>query len=147
MSDDGHGHDGPGLWLGLALGVPIMAWGVRGMVLDHGRTHPAELGRWIVGSALVHDGLVLPVVAVVAVAARRLIAPRSWPVVRWALATTGIVALVAWPFVRAYGRRPDNPSLLPRSYGTGVLVALGLVWLIAGALAARVHRRPAPLLD
>lgn len=147
MTHDTHGthdHAGPGRWIGLALGVPFIAWGVRGIVLDSGETHPAELGRWIVGSAVVHDGVLLPVVSMVAVVARRLTPSRAWPAVRWALATTAVVALVAWPFVRGYGRRPDNPSLLPRSYGTGVVVALAAVWLVAAASAAWTSHRPVP---
>jgi hypothetical protein len=88
-----------------------------------------------VGSAVFHDELILPVVLLVAVGARRLVPARTWPFVRWALATTGVLALVSWPFVRGYGRRSSNPSLLPRDYTAGVLVAVMLVWLVAGVAA------------
>lgn len=139
----GRDHAGPGRWIGLALGAPIVAWGVRGILRESGRTHPGELARWIVGSALVHDVVVLPVVVTVAVVGRRVVSERAWPLVRWALATTGVVALVSWPFVRGYGRRPSNPSLLPRNYGVGVTVALAMVWLVtlvACWLARRASR-------
>lgn len=147
MSDAKHDHAGPGLWIGLALGVPIIGWGVRGILLDNTRTHPIELARWIVGSAVVHDALVLPIVVMIGVAVRRAVPPRAWPPIRWALATTGVVMLVAWPFVRGYGRRPDNPSLLPRHYGAGALMALSVVWFTAGALALWSHRRSASTVD
>lgn len=147
MSDDRPGHAGPGLWIGLALGVPIMAWGARGILLDDRRTHPAELARWIVGSAVVHDALVLPAVLLLGVLARRAVAARAWPPIRWALMTTAVVAVVSWPFVRGYGHQADNPSLLPRNYGAGVLVALGVVWVMAGALAVRPPRRSTPAVD
>jgi hypothetical protein len=130
-----HDHAGPGLWIGLALGLPIIGWGIRGALSEEARTHPAELGRWIVGSAVVHDALILPVVLLVAVGARRLVPARTWAFVRWALATTGVLALVSWPFVRGYGRRSSNASLLPRDYTAGVLVAVMLVWLVAGVAA------------
>jgi amino acid transporter len=136
-----HDHTGPGLWIGLALGTPVIAWGIHGMLEASRRTHPAELARWIVGSALVHDLLVLPVVLAVAVVARRLVPPAAWPAVRWALATTGVLVLVSWPYVRGYGRRPSNPSLLPRSYGTGLLVALAAVWVVAVLMAWVATRR------
>jgi hypothetical protein len=139
MQRTGDDHAGPGRWIGLALGLPIVAWGIRGVLLGSRRTHPAELARWIVGSAVVHDALLLPVVLAVAVLARRVVPSRAWPAVRWALATTGVLVLVSWPFVRGYGRRASNPSLLPRDYGTGVLVAVALVWLAAGVLA--LHAR------
>lgn len=141
MSDDRHAHAGSGLWIGLAAGVPIMARGVIGVFEGSGRTHPGELARWIVGSAIVHDLVLLPFVAGVAVATRRLVAVQTWPVVRWALMTSGVVVLVAWPFVRGYGRRAGNPSLLPRDYGTGVAVALGITWVVALVLVALSRRR------
>ena len=134
-------HDGPGRWIGLALGLPVIAWGIHGLLAESRRTHPAELGRWIVGSALVHDAVVLPVVLLVAVVARRLVPAVAWPPVRWALASSGVLVLVSWPFVRGYGRRSSNPSLLPRDYGTGVLIAIGGVWLVAGLLVAVALRR------
>ncbi len=131
----------PGLWIGLAIGAPIMAWGVRGILGDAGRTRPGELARWIVGSAVVHDAIVLPVVVAAAVVARRLAPAPAWPAVRWALATSAVVALVSWPFVRGYGRSPGNPSLLPRDYASGVAVALALVWVGAGCVALVRWRR------
>lgn len=144
MTAPRHDHAGPGLWIGLALGVPLIGWGVRGILQESGRTHPAELGRWIVGSAIVHDAVVLPLVLAVAVLARRAVPAAAWAPVRWALATTGVLALVSWPFVRGYGRRSSNPSLLPRDYGEGVLVVVGLVWVVAVVLAVRATRRTRP---
>ena len=136
----GEDHAGPGRWIGLVLGAPVIAWGVRGILRESARTHPGELARWIVGSALVHDVVVLPVVLTVALVGRRVVSERAWPVVRWALATTAIVALVSWPFVRGYGRRPSNPSLLPRDYGEGVAVAIAMVWVVALAAGWRARR-------
>lgn len=141
MSAARHDHTGPGLWIGLALGTPLIGWGVRGILLESARTHPTELGRWIIGSAVIHDALVLPVVLVVGVLARRAVPTPAWPPVRWGLATTAVLAIVSWPFVRGYGRSPNNPSLLPRNYGEGVLVVLAVVWLVTGALATVAVRR------
>lgn len=131
MSERG-GH--VGLWIGLSLGLPIMGWGVRGILQESARTHPAELARWIVGSALVHDLAVLPVVAAVGLLARRVASERAWPVIRWGMVTTAVIAAVAWPFVRGYGRRSSNPSLLPRDYATGTAVAIAVTWAIVGVL-------------
>lgn len=137
----GHDHTGPGRWIGLAVGAPIIAWGIRGILMESARTHPGEIARWIVGSALVHDAVLLPVVVSVAVVARRFVPDQAWPAVRWALATSGVVALVSWPFVRGYGRRAGNPSLLPRDYGAGVAIAIAGVWLLTAALCWRAQRR------
>lgn len=119
-----------GFWIGLAIGVPIMALGVRGAISEAARTHPPELARWVIGSALVHDGLLLPIVAAVAYLARRVVPDQIWPGVRWAMFTTAVLGLIGWPFVRGYGRS-TNRTLFPRNYGMGLAVAIGLVWAAA----------------
>jgi hypothetical protein len=135
-----------GLLLGLALGLPIVAFGVRGVLVDADRTHPAELARWIVGSAVATDLLLVPGAVAVGAVARRF-APRSWwPTLRAALMVTGSLVLVAWPFVRGYGRDPANPSLLPRDYVGGLALAVAAGWVIAAAVrsAHRAARRLRP---
>ena len=145
MSSASAERPGAGLWIGLALGTPLMARGVRGILEESARTHPAELGRWLIGSAVVHDAVLLPFVLAVGVLARRAVPAGAWAPVRWALVTSGVLLLVSWPFVRGYGRRSGNPSLLPREYGDGLLVALALVWtaatLLAVVLVGRQRRR------
>lgn len=123
-----------GLLVGLALGLPVLAYGVRGVAVDAARTHPAELVRWMVGANLVNDLVVVPVALVVGRVGARLTPDRLWPAVRAGLLVSGMLVLVAWPFVRGYGRDPTNPSLLPRDYGAGLLAALGVVWLAAAAM-------------
>jgi hypothetical protein len=54
--------------------------------------------------------------------------------------------VVAWPFVRGYGRQPGNPSLLPRNYAAGLAAYLAAIWTVALAivgigLAVRAVRR------
>lgn len=135
-----------GLLVGLAVGLPVIAFGVRGALVDGARTHPAELARWIVGAAVVNDLVVVPVVLAVGWLARRLVPGDLWPAVRAGLVTTGVLALVGWPFVRAYGADPRNPSLLPRSYGAGLAAAIAAVWVVVAVLAfarrARTRHRP-----
>jgi hypothetical protein len=118
-----------GLLVGLALGVPVIGYGLRGAIVDADDTHPWELARWVIGSALVHDLLVVPLAACAALVARRLAPAWAWPPIRAGLAATGVLGLVGWPFVRGYGEDPTNPSLLPRNYGAGLAAALGVVWL------------------
>lgn len=125
-----------GLLIGLGLGLPVIGYGIRGALVDAADTHPPELARWVVGAALVHDLVVVPLAVAVALLVRRLTPPRAWPPVRAGLAATGVLALVGWPFVRGYGRDPTNPSLLPRNYGAGLAVAIGVVWLTVAAWVA-----------
>jgi Na+/melibiose symporter-like transporter len=125
-----------GLLIGLALGVPVIGYGLRGALVDAGDTHPPELARWVIGAALVHDLVIVPLAAAVALLARRFTPRRAWPPVRAGLAATGIFVAVGWPFVRGYGRDPTNPSLLPRNYGVGLAAAIGVIWLAVAAWVA-----------
>ena len=68
-----------GLLVGLALGLPVVAFGVWGVLVDGPRTHPAELARWLIGAALVHDLVLVPLALAAACAARRLTPARLWP--------------------------------------------------------------------
>jgi hypothetical protein len=46
--------------------------------------------------------------------------------------------------VRGYGRDPTTPSLLARDYGTGLAVAVAVVWLLVGVALVRKGRGVAP---
>jgi hypothetical protein len=129
-----------GLVVGLVLGGPVMAYGVRGALVDSSDTHPAELARWVVGLAVVNDLLVVPAAMAVGLAARRWTPRWAWPAVRSGLLVTAVLVAVAWPLVRGYGADPANPSLFPRDYATGLAVALAAVWA-AALVAALLLRR------
>jgi hypothetical protein len=131
-----------GLIAGLSLGVPVMAYAVRGALVDARDTHPAELARWIVGLAALHDLVVVPIVLALGAILRRRVSGQAWPAVRVALLASAVLIAVGWPLVRGYGRDPTIPSLLPRNYATGLAVALGAVWLLAAAwVLVRLLRR------
>ena len=129
-----------GFAIGLLVGVPMLAVGVIGVLDNAPSTHPAELARWVLGAALVHDLVVLPIVAVASTLVWRALPTRVRMPVGWALATTAVVAVVSSPFVRGYGLRPGNESLLPRDHGSATLAALAVVWVTAGIWT--VIRRP-----
>jgi hypothetical protein len=141
MSDAGGTTSPRGLVVGLALGVPVMLFGVRGILLDARDTHPTELVRWLAGAAVVHDLGLLPVVGGLAWALRRLTPATAWPVVRAGAIAVGTLALVAWPYAAGYGASPGNPTLLPRDYVLGpILAATAIAALTAVAAVAAVRR-------
>jgi hypothetical protein len=112
-----------------------MAVGAWWALTERPDTHPFELARWVVASDLAHDLLVAPVVVAVGWLAGRLLPRPLRAPVRWAMATTAILCLVAWPYVRGYGRNPTVPSLLDRNYATGLAAYVGAVWAAAAAWA------------
>jgi hypothetical protein len=113
------------------------------VLVDARLTHPAELGRWLVGSAVLHDAVLVPVVLVVSVVVTRITPAWARPPVLWALATSAILAIYAWPFVRGYGRNPSVPSLLARDYGSGLAAYVGVVVVVAAMWALLRRRRAA----
>jgi hypothetical protein len=128
----------------LALtGLALLGYGaVLAWDFATSRTVNAVQGAaWFIGGPLVHDGLVAPVVGLVGLGLSRVL-PRPWraPVVA-GLVVTGVLTLIGIPLLwRPFGV-VTNPGLHDRDYGTGLAIALGVVWagvLLAGL--AQQHR-------
>jgi hypothetical protein len=125
---------------GAVVGIGLASVGVVSLLQEPHDTHPMVTVRWIVGLALAHDLVLVPLVLAVGACVHRL--PRSsrgW--IAGGLLVSGALALVAWPEVRGYGRAPGNPSILPRNYGRGLVVTLVATWAVTAMLALLVHRR------
>ncbi len=147
MSDAPRASDGYGwsFWLGLAIGWPVVGFGVLGLLSHAGATHPLVFGLFVVGGVLAHDLLLVPVSLAIAVLVGRRVPPQIRGAVTGGLVATGIALLFAYPALRGFGRLSDNPSLLPRDYAFGVAVVVGAIWLVAAVrpTAARLARRRA----
>ena len=124
---------GPRFWISAAVGWAVIAWGVVGIFSNSLDTRPANLAKFVVGGALLHDLLVAPLVILAGVLVARTVPARARGPVQAALVVSGIVALFAWPLVRAYGLAANNPTSLPHNYGLNLLIVLALVWAVAAA--------------
>ncbi|MFI0487402.1 hypothetical protein [Actinomadura sp. 9N215] len=126
-------------------GLALIAVGVRGIVLH---VDAVAWLAWFAGAAVLHDGVLVPVVLAAGLATRPLpAAPRR--AVRAALIVAGCVTAVALPLVLGYGRRADEPSRLPLPYGRNLAIVLGLIAAAAAVAVAvravaarRAARRP-----
>ncbi len=138
-------HHRPGrlFWISAAAGWAVMAWGLQGIFVHSLDTRPANLAKFVVGGALLHDLLVAPLVIGAGLLVARAVPGRARAVVQGALAVSGIVALFSYPLVRAYGLAANNPTSLPHNYTANLLVVLGLVWAVAAGLVITRLRRPA----
>lgn len=118
----------------IVAGWSVIAFGILGLFHNAARTHPGRWVGWFLGGAIVHDALIAPMVFGVALLIGR--TPARWraPIQGTAIAS-GIVALTAYPFIRGFGRRPDNPSVLPNDYASGLLWALAMIAISAVAIA------------
>ena len=121
-------------WISAAVGWAVIGWGVFGIFSNRLDTRPANLAKFVVGGALLHDLLVAPLVILAGVLVARAVPARARGTVQAALVVSGIVALFAWPLVRAYGLAANNPTSLPHNYGLNLLIVLGVVWAVAAAV-------------
>ena len=100
---------------------------------------------WLAGGVVLHDFLLVPVVLLVlALGARLVPAVARGPVVA-GLVVLGSVTLLAVPVLGGFGARPDNPTLLDRSYGLGWFALAGLVAaVVVTAVLVRSRRATTP---
>jgi hypothetical protein len=122
-----------------------MAVAVFGMYRDPQLGSPRSWTMWVVGAAVLHDAVLLPVVVGAGWVLGRVL-PAAWRTPwRIALVVGAVISLAVFPIARRWGARDDNPSILPLDVGRHLLVLLAL--LAATALVAslvntvRIRRR------
>jgi hypothetical protein len=136
-------HDPRGVvfWGSLVVGWGVMVYGIVGALGIAEDTHPRSLAIWIVGSLVVHDFVIAPSVFIVGGLLRRVVPARVRAGVQAAMFVSAILAVISVPVIGRFGARRDNPSLLPREAGMGLLVALAVVWIVTGVSLAVAWRR------
>jgi hypothetical protein len=126
---------GAGFWVSAAAGWTVIAWGVRLAWQHHFDTRPADLVRFFVAGAVVHDVVLAPVVLGLGVAVSRFTPGRWRAPVQAALIISGSAALFAWPEIRDYARVNHNPSSLPHNYTANLLVVVAAVGVTTAVVA------------
>ena len=136
-----HAHGGVGFWLTAAAGWAVIAYGLRGMIQHRLDTRPANLAKFAIGGALIHDLVFAPLLLLVGVAISRATPGRVRGIVQAALIVSGSLVLFSYPLVRGYAHVLHNPSSLPHNYTANLAIVLGGVWVIAAvALVVRLRR-------
>lgn len=115
-------------WLLYAAGTGMAVYGLQGVLRDPG-SDPVRWAGWLIGGALAHDLLLVPVV-LMAGRVLRLLPARLRAPVQAALLVGAVLTLVAVPFLGRFGVKPGNASHLPRDYTAGLLVALAVVAVV-----------------
>lgn len=127
-------------WATAAVGWGVIGWGVAGVFRNSLDTRPANLATFVVGGVALHDLVVAPLAVLAGVAVVRAVPRRARGPVQAALVVSAVVALFAYPLVRAYGLAANNPTSLPYNYGRNLVIVLGVVWAVAAAAIARNYR-------
>lgn len=119
----------------VVAGVLVAAVGARALVTDL-RGEVLDVAIWSLAPVAAHDALLAPLAVAGAWLAATVLPRPAWPaVVGGVLASAGLLAVGATVVGRP-GAQESVPSLLDRSYGTGLVVALLVVWTVTAALAA-----------
>ncbi|MFI0448543.1 hypothetical protein [Actinomadura sp. 6N118] len=106
-----------------AVGGSLILLGLRGILTE---SEPRSWVVWFAGAVLVHDFVFVPAVLVIGALTAWLPVAYRTPA-RAGLIVAGAFTLVASPMLLSTGRRPDNPSILPLSYGRSLVILLTLV--------------------
>lgn len=107
------------------LGLAGLAWGAR-QGLDLGFDDISAATVWLVAGVIAHDGVLAPIVLVLALVATRLLPLWLRGPLAAGLVVLGSVTLLAIPVLGRFGARADNPTLLDRDYVGGWLILAGI---------------------
>ncbi len=133
---------GAGFWISAVVGWAVIGYGLRGLFQHHVDTRPANLAKFFIGGALLHDLIVAPLLLVVGVLVSRATPERVRGVVQAALIISGSLMLFSYPLVRGYAHALHNPTSLPHNYAANLAIAVGVVWGLAGlVIVVRALRR------
>ena len=131
---------GPSFWVATVVGAWLVWVGVS-YLWEAQRENLRSIATWFLGGALALDLLLVPLAAGLGVGLRRVVPGWAWPAVRGALLATVVLVGFSYPLVTDRGGQPGNPTLRPRDYDRGLLVALLAVWLVALAVAVAARVR------
>lgn len=117
-------------------GVGTIAYGILGVLGSTSTRSLISAGEWFVGSWLLHDVLIAPVVIIIGALLTRLVPGWIRPYLQSGLIVTAALVVVALPMLSGRGYQPKNPSALPLDYGRGVLLAITVTWAVVALVAA-----------
>jgi hypothetical protein len=139
MSDgaDGDLYHGIGFWLAVLVGSSAIAYGASEFLAVYPDVERRlDLPRWIIGSALAHDLLLVPLVLLFGCLVSRFVPAVGRAPAQFGCIATGMVLLLAWHPLRRTGASKLNPSIQPLDYRTSTLTVLAVVWGIAAIWTA-----------
>ena len=119
--------------VGLAVGGTIFAFGLYGLLHNSAQTVPLNVLKWTAGTLILHDAIIAPAILVAGFVLARLLPEAIRAGIQATLAVCAIVVVMSAPVLKAAGRRPDNPSLLPHDYAQNLVIVIA-VTLVGGTL-------------
>jgi hypothetical protein len=125
-------------WVGTVLGWIVIAYGAK-LLLDDPEAKWFNTARLVALGIVAHDIVWLSLSVGAGWLCARIIGRRVPYWIRWGTWTSIIVLAMWFPLWRGYGDRIGNDTILPRNYGTSILILLPVVWI--GAFGWELLRR------
>ncbi|NYJ07226.1 hypothetical protein [Petropleomorpha daqingensis] len=128
-------------WLFVVPGLAAVGYGAVGLLTAGNSVPLSAWATWFIGSALLHDLVIAPIWIGLGWLTTRFLPAAARPPLVVGGAVTGVLTLVALPFVFAPGRDPANPSFLPRDYGRNLLLIDAAILVVTALWAVAASRR------
>ena len=119
--------------LGL-VGVGCIAFGAVRIVQNPSDTKPVSLAKWLIGSLLVHDVIIAPIVIGIGWLIARFVPARASAYVQGGLVSAGLVSAIGVVMIRRqhkYGAK--SLALLQQDYKVNLLILLAIVLVVTVA--------------
>lgn len=130
--------------LGVA-GVLMIGYGAWRILDNRASTQPLKLGEWLIGSLILHDGILSFAILGLGWLLARTLPGRARAYVQGALIAGGLVTAVAVLLIYRRGKSQPGQALLTQNYGANLAILLALIALgTAAAYAVRVRRDSRP---
>ena len=125
------------------LGVVVAGWGVWTLLTNQRPDQLVAAAVWLAGGVIAHDFVLAPAVLVTGWLLVPMLPLRMRGPATAGAVVLGTVTLVALPVLGGWGRRADNPSLLPRDYWSGwlLLATIVAIAVVAAGLVVRSRQR------
>ena len=123
-----------------AGGIGAVAFGLRGLLTGGVATAWPATATWLVAGVLLHDLVLVPLLAAGGWLLTRWVPAPVRPVVRGGVVVAALVTAVALPVVSGKGD-PRNPSLTPLDYPRNLAIVLAAVAVTTAVLALPRRRR------
>jgi hypothetical protein len=107
------------------LGLAALGYGVWLIARWPSHTKPISLATWLVGSLILHDGILVPATLIVGAVLALTVRPRARRYVQGFLIVAAVVTVVAVPLVIREGKAQPGQALLTQDYLSH------LIWVLA----------------
>ncbi|PZS18469.1 MAG: hypothetical protein DLM57_06325 [Pseudonocardiales bacterium] len=124
-----------------AVGTLGIGYGAYRLLGNPTVSKPMKLGEWLIGTLILHDFVLTPVVLAVGWLLTRVVRPRARRYVQGALVSGALVSVIAIPLIYRRGKGLPGKALLEQNYAAHLTLILGAIAAVtAVAYATRVIR-------